>query len=61
MCPVDVEGRASRLGCDCDVEGAENENVFEFEVAELGTPRDGKPSAPWEEDPIYGGRKFELD
>ena len=48
----DVEGRTSCLGCDCDVEGAENENVFEFEVAELGTPRDCKPPAPWEEDPI---------
>ena len=33
-------------GCDCDVEGVENENwgVFEFDVAELGAPRDGKPS-----------------
>ena len=38
-------------GCDCEVvaravEGVENENcgVFEFDVVELGAPRDGKPS-----------------
>ena len=48
----DVEGRTSRLGCACDVEGAENENVFEFEVAELGAPRDWKPPASWGKDPI---------